>query len=426
MQRSDVPEAINQEFTKSKWVLTPPSTQTPIPFEHFADVHNFVDQEVGFWSTQESPTAQRVHRHWQQVQTDLNNCLQAIQRGQDYRQFLGQAFSRITNRSWPNVTKESALAQKVLSWGDNISENRRTAFLFASFDGQSRPNNFNLEQPETFTGFLEGLAFRNPEILSAYLKVADENLRKNYDDRVQETEELRKKYTILESQLQDDFSQKKSELDNWRTEKIKALDGEYSEMKTRFSNLENLYTEKLKLEAPAKYWQKRASRMRWAGFAWLLVSVFFFSGIGAILWFLFVAPGTFVDPKDLLAQTANITANKDSFLAYLSSAKNIRSLIGFSVLVSLYFFVLRMLIRLTVSSFHLSIDAAEREQLTYVYLALVERGQKSGEKLIQDNERSIILQSLFSRADTGLLTGDSSPTMPGTDVVAAIKGNKSP
>jgi hypothetical protein len=51
-------------------------------------------------------------------------------------------------------------------------------------------------------------------------------------------------------------------------------------------------------------------------------------------------------------------------------------------------------------------DAEERKQLSYVYLALKENGS------IADTERHIVLQSIFSRADTGLLKEDSSPTMP--------------
>ena len=51
-------------------------------------------------------------------------------------------------------------------------------------------------------------------------------------------------------------------------------------------------------------------------------------------------------------------------------------------------------------------DAQERHQLTYQYLSLLQANA------IEEKDREIILQSLFSRADTGLLKGDSSPTMP--------------
>lgn len=58
------------------------------------------------------------------------------------------------------------------------------------------------------------------------------------------------------------------------------------------------------------------------------------------------------------------------------------------------------------SNYHLARDAEEREKLTYLYLSMLEKGA------IDKEERKIILQSLFSRSDTGLLKEDSSPTMP--------------
>ena len=58
------------------------------------------------------------------------------------------------------------------------------------------------------------------------------------------------------------------------------------------------------------------------------------------------------------------------------------------------------------SSFHLARDAEEREQLTYVYLSLIK------DSAVDEKEKSLIMQSLFSRAETGLLKGDSGPAMP--------------
>ena len=69
--------------------------------------------------------------------------------------------------------------------------------------------------------------------------------------------------------------------------------------------------------------------------------------------------------------------------------------------------MLRLFVKMTMSSFHLSRDAKERNNLTYFYLALIEN------KAVSKKERALILNSLFSRLDTGLLKGDSSPTMSG-------------
>ena len=65
------------------------------------------------------------------------------------------------------------------------------------------------------------------------------------------------------------------------------------------------------------------------------------------------------------------------------------------------------------SSFHLARDAEERHTLTFFYLALLKDTE------VKDKDRELILQSLFSRADTGLLKEDSSPTMP-NDILSKI------
>ena len=59
------------------------------------------------------------------------------------------------------------------------------------------------------------------------------------------------------------------------------------------------------------------------------------------------------------------------------------------------------------SSFHLARDAEERERLTLFYLSLIK------DATISQEDRNLVLQSLFSRSDTGMLKDEGSPTMPG-------------
>jgi len=82
-------------------------------------------------------------------------------------------------------------------------------------------------------------------------------------------------------------------------------------------------------------------------------------------------------------------------------------LLGFilTVITSVLVYLVRYFIKMAMSSFHLSRDARERENLSHFYLALIENGA------VTEKERAIILNSLFSRSDSGLLKGDSSPTM---------------
>jgi hypothetical protein len=74
-------------------------------------------------------------------------------------------------------------------------------------------------------------------------------------------------------------------------------------------------------------------------------------------------------------------------------------------------YVINALYKVFFKSFHLARDAEERYQLTHVYLALI------NEKAMEKEDRMLVMQSLFSRADTGLLKEDSSPSMPGAATI---------
>lgn len=89
----------------------------------------------------------------------------------------------------------------------------------------------------------------------------------------------------------------------------------------------------------------------------------------------------------------------------LASALRNTALIAAAVSSLLY--LASFFMRLSISSYHLARDARERLQLTHVFLALIKDGA------VDPKDREVVLQAVFSRADTGLLKGDSSPTMPG-------------
>jgi len=88
-------------------------------------------------------------------------------------------------------------------------------------------------------------------------------------------------------------------------------------------------------------------------------------------------------------------------------SKAIRWSFVFIIFVSIFFVVIRALLKFMFSNFHLARDAEEREKLTFLYISLLNKGD------INADERNIVFQALFSRSDTGFLKEDSSPTMPG-------------
>ncbi|WP_232115434.1 MULTISPECIES: DUF6161 domain-containing protein [Tenacibaculum] len=95
------------------------------------------------------------------------------------------------------------------------------------------------------------------------------------------------------------------------------------------------------------------------------------------------------------------------------NAQTIKWSVIYVTFISFLAYGIKALHKVVFSSFHLARDSEEREQLTYFYLALIK------EKAVDEKDKNLIMQSLFSRADTGLLKDDSSPTMP-NDIMGKI------
>ncbi len=145
----------------------------------------------------------------------------------------------------------------------------------------------------------------------------------------------------------------------------------------------------LRLKEPAEYWKTRAEKLNTEGNSFrnllILMIILTASSLYLLLW---------LTPEGMLL----------SFIKGQASA--IKWSIIYATFISFMIVGIRALLKAMFSSYHLSRDAEEREQLTYFYLSL----RKESE--INDNDKNLIMQSLFSRSDTGLLKEDSAPTMP--------------
>ncbi|KXJ47347.1 MULTISPECIES: DUF6161 domain-containing protein [Gammaproteobacteria] len=169
---------------------------------------------------------------------------------------------------------------------------------------------------------------------------------------------------------------------------------------SRVQELEELYREKLRLAAPATYWANRARNLNFQGLLWacllIVTSVATIAGAGCFFWgWLHKEPVPF-------------------------GLQSLQGVALFGATAAAAVFLIRMLSKLTFSAFHLQRDAEEREQLTHLYLALIHEGA------LDTDSRDIVLQALFSRADSGLLGGDHGPTMPSpADIIAGVSRVKS-
>lgn len=214
-----------------------------------------------------------------------------------------------------------------------------------------------------------------------------EKSKEDFEDWIQLTE---KNYDRWSQKLEKRTSRRHKAYKSLAKKEAVRIGEEYSQKvkkwESRITELEHTYQEKLRLEKPATYWKKSASKLQIQGIVFTFILILLIS--------------------------SGIYALTDFFKLWLLRGEqplNLGSLQGivlFGAIAAIFAFLARVLARLSFSSFHLMRDAEEREQLTYLYLSLTEDAK------VDKESRDIVLQALFSRSETGLLTNENGPSMP--------------
>jgi len=281
----------------------------------------------------------------------------------------------------------------------NSTNSNRVDAAYYYFTG----SNQSINSTHALEGTIMAYEFRNQDNSNIFNRRVKE--RTSFDRLRSRFEGLSNNYenelTAHISKLKQDFKVHTDELDEFKTSKEKsvadwfisekgAIEKFRKESQDNIDNIQASYRSKVELDEPIKHWTKRAKELRAKG-NWLLmgilsVSLVFAFAVYLLLWH---------TPADLMISIFN----GDKGAA-------IRWSIIFVIFISIFFVVARALLKFMFSNYHLARDAEEREKLTYLYLSMIENGA------LDKDERKIILQSLFSRSDTGLLKEESSPTMP--------------
>lgn len=155
--------------------------------------------------------------------------------------------------------------------------------------------------------------------------------------------------------VQDSFDALESDRAFQKTELITQIQGQSKDFDERFTawdsrvnDLENLYEEKLKLSKPAQYWADSAKKFKHQAIIFTLVM--------------------------LSVVAVGIVSISDLFKLWLignPAAINLASIQGaviFTSLAAVYAYCLRILSRLTFSSFHLMRDAEERAVNLFIFI----------------------------------------------------------
>lgn len=214
-----------------------------------------------------------------------------------------------------------------------------------------------------------------------------DKLMKTYHDKISEAEgrvrlEERRVMTVR-AELDKQFSAQSGRFENTIEESVKHLHQELDAVREKF-----LYFQQF--EAVVQYWESKSTshykHYMWYAFVALLVAI---AGLVSLVFW------------------SQFNQAKLSMLSNPTAWHVLPITTPLIVVAVVVFWLLRLLIRITLSNFHLATDASERVVMAKMYLALLAKEGK-----LDEAAKIVILTQLFRRAATGLVKDDAAPPIP--------------
>ena len=200
------------------------------------------------------------------------------------------------------------------------------------------------------------------------------------DDSNEQYKEITTFIETKYNEIQQQFDEQSKGLKEFRS----SINIWQEEKEARLNNLEETYKDKLSLEAPETLWYNRSKEYREKAKYWTWVL------IGSALALVGFLTGLVMVIHDYSLDTIQE-------IPFISKSFILVSIISFFV------YIIRVLIKIVMSNHHLATEYEQKAALTRFYQALTLAGTD-----IAQEERIIIIHSLFSKSDTGLVKTDSS------------------
>ena len=215
-------------------------------------------------------------------------------------------------------------------------------------------------------------------ILKTELTTMEEIIPKRKNEILNYMKSTSNEFDIWKNDFKENINDWRDEIDEWK-----------EKMEKKLTILENTYREKLKLEEPEKLWNEKAKNY---GKAYKLWGVFVILLSGAIVYFVnkIITEFYFNSRLDSISDNDVLNYFPKTFL--------------FVGILSLALYVLRVFVKITLSNKHLQLECEQKAVLTRFYQALVYEGQN-----INENERLIIFNTLFSKTESGLIKLSDTP-----------------
>ena len=414
---NQVSDEINNYFKSKNWELRLyPEAQTK-HFESIDSLLNFIHIEINFWTKIDSTITGRFQDARSLMFSAISPDNTTPQQIYQAKCNLDKGLQILNNSDKIDIDKlcvysstSAAIYLKSLKQHSPLLYDSAKDFLLS--DNEYELISCRNGRREFVVGNKKGLL----GILDAYyFQYMQESVKSYLKSQEIPLSEIQSKFNVLMDDYIAQRDKHKQEIDacvaernKWIAESNSKFAAQLNDFKDNYGKeqdiwhkriieLETLYEQKLMLEAPIRYWKHLKEKHSKTGFCFAIAAAAGSLVLMAILTLiLYRFPATILN-----AEAWSLSSIKGSLILL--------------TLTSIGIYIIHILAKFAISSYHLARDAEERGQLTYVFLAL------SKNKSIEDSKhKEIVLQALFSRADTGLLKGDHSPAMPGAGSIADL------
>ncbi|CZG60351.1 DUF6161 domain-containing protein [Legionella pneumophila] len=332
-------------------------------FESFEELEKFIGDEVNYWEEQKKQVkgANQPEHELFNISTKysrfLNEAKSWLQENADKLNEFNNQLDRLQRQHLSDI------GQHWLWSGHGFN----TAFI--------NSNKLSRKTADAFFNVIKNKTIRNANdfdnlqgaiIAFEYLLKDNSEISSKYQSEFDSFNHLKAQIEQIRAELHRKNEKFSDDWNNWRTTTIeqytswkqgvesesnnksdqnqKTFDEFIESSKTKISELEKTYEEKLRLKKPARYWRKKVQEYKCHGIIYTVILVIIL--ILGILGF-----------GDLLRKW--VTAQSIGL-----ELKTIQGAAIFISVLSIFAFLIKVFSRLAFSSFHLQRDAEEREQLT--------------------------------------------------------------
>lgn len=291
-------------------------------------------------------------------------------------------------------------------WSEGLPSPIVAAWTLVSFIG--RPANMN--DPMVFEGFTRATLFN----LGITDKAESESLalvklRDDYQSRLDSLDARRRDLATATETATAAATRSAVEHATAFTEAQTTRETDYKQLRnesaTAFEQLRKAFTDHMSLEAPVTFWRRKAKMHAiWACVFTGLFFAFLYSYVSLAAKFLPSLIGL-LSEVTRAAGDALVDAGAAQAVPASDATQSIPIYVALFAIALVGIWLMRILVRITLSHIHLGTDAKHRSVCVESYLALLGHSDKA----VGENERAIILTQLFRPASDGLVRDDAMP-----------------